>query len=633
MNANAPAVESRPATNLDSVVIRFCGDSGDGMQLTGTQFTNTSAVYGNDLATFPDFPAEIRAPAGTLPGVSGFQINIASDEIYTPGDRVNVLVAMNPAGLKTNVKDVETGGIIIVNEDAFSAGNLKKAGYPANPLDDGSLKAYTVYRIPISRLCEEHLAETGLGTKAISQSKNMFTLGLVYWLFDRSLDPTIEYLKNFFGTVKNMPEIADLNIRALKAGYNYGETTEIFQARFRVAKAKLAPGRYRKISGNEATAMGLIAGARLANKELVYASYPITPASDVLHSLSKYKNFHVKTIQSEDEIAAVCSAIGASYAGAVGVTGTSGPGLALKGEAIGLAVMTELPLVILDVQRGGPSTGLPTKTEQADLLQAVFGRNSECPCIVIAASSPGDCFDAAIEAVRLSTTFMTPVILLTDGYIANGAEPWPIPDVKGLKPITIKHPSGFNYHSEEFEGEGDNCFMPYLRDENLVRPWALPGTPGLEHRVGGLEKEDITGNVNYEPDNHQHMVNIRAQKVANVAKVIPPTKITGADSGDVLVVGWGGTYGAIQSTVRDLQRKGKAVSSVHIRHINPLPPDLGTIMKGFRKVVVPELNMGQLSMLIRAKYLVDAVGVNKVKGRPFLVDELTGHIEDVLNSL
>lgn len=607
---------------LESVVIRFCGDSGDGMQLTGTQFTNTSAMFGNDIATFPDYPAEIRAPAGTLPGVSGFQVNFASNDIYTPGDTVQVLVAMNPAGLKANLGDVDPGGIIIANSDAFTDGNLKKAGYASNPLEDDSLSSYRVFPVPISRLCEESLAETGMGTKAIAQAKNMFTLGLVYWLYDRPMDVTIEYLNTYFGNKKNKPELADMNVKALKAGYYLGETGELFATRYHVPKAKLAAGTYRKISGNEATALGLITASRLARKELVYCSYPITPASDILHTLCFYKHYHVKTLQMEDEIAAMCAAIGAAYAGGISATGTSGPGLALKGEAIGLAVMMELPIVIVNVQRGGPSTGLPTKTEQADLLQAMWGRHGECPTVVLAARSPSDCYDMAIEAVRLAVKYMTPVILLTDGYVANGAEPWKLPVIDEMKPIEIRHPREFNGRRDDVEGNGNNCFLPYLRDENQSRPWAIPGTPKLEHRIGGLEKATTSGNVSYDPDNHEHMVRQRAAKVQQVADGLPPTEIQGAQSGDLLIIGWGGTYGSIYSATQQLLQAGHKVGTVHLRYINPLPNDLGDIIKRFKRVVIPELNLGQLSTIIRSRYLVDAVGINKVKGKPFLVSEL-----------
>lgn len=628
--ATATPSNPRPVEDLNQVVIRFCGDSGDGMQLTGSQFTDTSALFGNDIATFPDYPAEIRAPAGTLPGVSGFQVNFASEDIFTPGDKVNVLVAMNPAGLKTNIKDVEPGGIVIVNEDAFSAGNLKKAGYEANPLDDHSLDRYRLYRIPITRLCEESLTATGQGAKAIGQAKNMFTLGIVYWLFDRPIEPTVEYLTDYFGTQKNKPEIADLNVRALKSGYYLGETTEMFPVRYRVPKAKLPAGKYRKISGNEAMALGLITAARLARKDLVYATYPITPASDILHNLSIYKNFRVKTMQMEDEIAAVCAAIGASYAGAIAVTGTSGPGVALKGEGIGLAIMMELPMVIVDVQRGGPSTGLPTKTEQADLLQAVYGRNSEAPLVVLAASGPADCFNTAIEAVRIAVKHMIPVIVLSDGYIANGAEPWKLPDIRSLRPIEIRHPTEFNYRRNDIPGDGPNAFMPYMRDGNYSRPWAIPGTAHMEHRLGGLEKQDITGNVSYDPENHHHMCLLRATKVARVADEIPPTVIDGDPSGDLLVIGWGGTFGSIHSAVQSVRARGKKVSAIHLRHMNPLPNDLGGIISRFKYVAVPELNLGQLRRIIRDRFLVDAIGINKVKGKPFLVEELVSQFNGIL---
>jgi len=625
-----PVDESHVET-LESIVIRFCGDSGDGMQLTGTQFTNTTALFGNDIATFPDYPAEIRAPAGTLPGVSGFQVQFAATDIFTPGDKVNALIAMNPAGLKANLGDVEKGGVVIVNEDAFTTGNLKKAGYESNPLDDGSLSEYKLFRIPISRLCEDALKDTGAGSKAINQSKNMFTLGVVYWLFDRSPQPTIDHLNHYFGDIKGKQAIADMNITALKAGFNYGENADLFPTQYRVPKADLPPGLYRRVSGNEATAMGLVAGAELANKTLLYASYPITPASDVLHNLSALKHYGVKTMQMEDEIAAVCAAIGGSFAGHVAVTGTSGPGLALKAEAVGLAVMTELPLVVVNVQRGGPSTGLPTKTEQSDLLQAMYGRNGESPCIIIAAKSPSDCFETAIVAVRLALEHMTPVILMTDGYIGNGAEPWLLPDINSYDPIEVSHPQGFNYHSDEVEGDGMNCYMPYLRNERLARSWAIPGTPDLEHRIGGLEKHELTGNVNYEPANHERMVRIRQEKVDRVADRLPPTEIFGDDSGDILVLGWGGTFGSIHAAVKSMRNSGRKISAVHLRYINPLPNDLEEIMSRFKTVVIPELNLGQLSRIIRDRYLIDAIPINKVQGRPFLVGELIGRIENAVS--
>lgn len=629
--ASDAALSKQSVETLESVVVRFCGDSGDGMQLTGTQFTNTAAVFGNDISTFPDFPAEIRAPAGTLPGVSGFQINFAANDIFTPGDHVDVLVAMNPAGLKASIDDVTAGGIVIVNENAFSAPNLKKAGYQTNPLEDGSLSPYRVFKIPISRMTEESLVATGMGSKAIAQAKNMYTLGLVFWLFDRPLEPTIDYLNNYFGMQKKKPEIADLNIRALKAGYYMGETAELFPVRYRVPQADLPPGKYRKVSGNEATALGLIAAAHSMEKSLFYASYPITPASDILHTLSIHKNYNVKTLQMEDEIAAICACIGAAFAGELAVTGTSGPGLALKSEAIGLAVMTELPLVIVNVQRGGPSTGLPTKTEQADLLQAMYGRNGECPCIIIAPQSPSDCFGTAIEAARLAVKYMVPVIMLSDGYIANGSEPWLIPTMRDLKPIKVQHAEDYNARDDQRPGEGLNCFHSYLRDENLARAWALPGTAKLEHRIGGLEKEDVTGNVCYEPDNHEHMIALRARKVALAARDIAPLEIDGDKSGDLLLVGWGGTYGAIHTACAQLRSAGRNVSAIHLRHLSPFPADLGDVLARFRTVVVPELNLGQLSKMIRAEFLVETIGINKVQGKPFFVDELVREVSEIMD--
>lgn len=604
-----------PNQQLEEVSVRFCGDSGDGMQLVGTQFTNASAIFGNDVSTFPDFPAEIRAPAGTLAGVSGFQINFSSHDIHTPGDRVNALIAMNPAALKTNVKDVETGGIVIVNEDAFDKSDLQKAGYTVSPLDDGSLSKYQLYRVPIEKLNADSLKDIAgeIGSKAVGRCKNFFALGIAAWLYNRPLQPTIDWITSKFG---GKPAIADANVRALKAGYYYGETAELFPTRYTVAKAKLKSGKYRKITGNEALALGLVTAAELAQTPLLYASYPITPASDILHMLSGYKNFGVKTFQAEDEIAAVAAAIGASFAGVIGVTGTSGPGMALKTEALGLAVMTELPLVCVDVQRGGPSTGLPTKTEQADLLQAVVGRNGECPLCVLAARSPGDCFDMAIWAVRIATRFMTPVILLTDGYIGNGAEPWILPDPSKFEKIKINHP----------EKAENGHFRPYARDEFLSRPWAVPGTKGLEHRIGGLEKENITGHISYDPQNHQAMIDLRAQKVANIAKIIPPLEVDGPGSGDLLVLSWGGTYGSVFSAAERARAMGYGVSNAHIQFMNPFPSNLGDILKNFKKVLIPELNSGQLRKLIRAEFLIDAVGFNKVQGKPFLIAELVEKI-------
>jgi len=596
---------------LPSVAIRFCGDSGDGMQLAGTQFTDTSALFGTDISTLPDFPAEIRAPAGTLPGVSGFQIHFSSTDIYTPGDELDALVAMNPAALKTNVKSLKPGGLLIVNEDAFGPSDLRKAGYDKSPLDDNSLSHWRLIRVPINKLTAGAAKETGLGAKEIDRCKNMFALGMVYWLYGRPLDATLRFFEQKFG--KKAPAVALANSLALKAGHNYGETAEIFNEQYQIPKAKLAPGKYRKITGNEAVAIGMVTASKLANKELIYCSYPITPASDILHELSSHKNFGVITFQAEDEIAAIGAAIGASFGGALGATGTSGPGVALKAEAMGLAVMTELPVVIVDVQRGGPSTGLPTKTEQADLLQALYGRNSECPVPVIAASSPSDCFSATIEAFIVAATYMTPVMLLTDGYIANGSEPWLIPQFDKLPKFDIKHPT---------EKNAETGFLPYKRDEKLVRPWALPGTPGLEHRIGGLEKQDVTGNVSYDPANHEHMVKTRAAKVAGIKPVGQDLIWTGPDSGDLVILGWGSTFGAIKAAVLELEKQGITVSACHVRYLNPLPASLGERLKRFKHVMVPEMNLGQLLMVIRSKFLIDARGLNKVRGQPFTIGEI-----------
>jgi 2-oxoglutarate ferredoxin oxidoreductase subunit alpha len=619
----APAGQRQvPVKDIESATIRLAGDSGDGMQLAGTQFTNTSAILGNDISTLPDFPAEIRAPVGTLAGVSGFQVHFSSLDIHTPGDKLNTLVAMNPAALKTNVKDLEPGGILIVNSDAFAKSDLQKAGYASNPLEDGSLKGYKVFAVPITKLNRAALADIKLSTREADRCKNFFALGLVYWLYERSLDPTLKWIKDKFS--KN-PAVLEANSRTLKAGYNYGETVEALPVHYRVPKAQIKPGRYRKITGNEAVAMGLVAASQLANVPLVYASYPITPASDILHALSEMKRFGVRTFQAEDEIAAMGAAIGASFGGALGVTATSGPGICLKSEAIGLAVMTELPVVIIDVQRGGPSTGLPTKTEQADLLQAMFGRNGECPAAILAPCSPADCFNMVFEAARLAISFMTPVFLLSDGYLANGAEPWRIPQVDQLPKIVVRHPTHPNSN-----GNGEAHFLPYKRDARLVREWAVPGTPGLEHRIGGLEKEDITGNVSYDPANHEHMVKTRAQKIANIANDIPELSVTGPAEGDLLVVGWGGTYGSILTAVQRAQRKGLKVAHAHFRYLNPMPRNTGAVLKRYKKVLVPELNRGQLRLLLRAEFLVDAVGLNKVQGKPFLVSEIEEAIERLL---
>jgi 2-oxoglutarate ferredoxin oxidoreductase subunit alpha len=607
---------ARELLELDAVTIRFAGDSGDGMQLTGTQFTNTTAIVGNDISTLPDFPAEIRAPAGSLPGVSGFQINFSNRDIRTPGDAPDVLVAMNPAALKVNLRDLVENGTVIVNTDAFTTNNLKKAGYETSPLEDGTLDGFKVFRVPVTTLTERALEGSALGKKQSDRSKNFFALGLMYWLYDRPLETTVEWIRSKFAKA---PDVADGNERALRAGYNYGDTTEIFQTTYRVRKAEIAPGTYRKITGNEAAALGFVAAAELAGRPLFYGSYPITPASDILHELSRHKNFGVKTFQAEDEIAAVCAAIGASFTGHIGLTGTSGPGVALKAEAIGLAVSTELPLVVVNVQRGGPSTGLPTKTEQADLLQAMFGRNGECPVAVVAPATPSECFSMAIEAVRLATRHMTPVFFLSDGYLANGAEPWRLPAIEDLPRFDVRFATD------------PETYQPFARDpETLARPWAIPGTPGLEHRIGGIEKADGSGNVSYDPANHEHMVRTRAEKIARIADELPPIEIFGEPEGKVLVVGWGSTYGSITSAVERLREAGKPVSSIHLRYLNPFQHDLGDILSRFERVLVPEMNLGQLAMLLRARYLVDAIPFSKVQGRPFKISEITARAEQLL---
>jgi 2-oxoglutarate/2-oxoacid ferredoxin oxidoreductase subunit alpha len=604
--------------DVQTVTIRFAGDSGDGMQLTGTQFTSTSAIFGNDISTMPDFPAEIRAPAGSLPGVSGFQVNFSSRDIRTPGDEPNVLVAMNPAALKVNLGDLEKGGILIVNSDAFSENNLKKAGYAQNPLEDGSLSGYRLFSLPITSLNANALTECKLTKKEIDRCKNFFALGLMFWLYDRPMKHTLDWIDTKF--MKN-PELAKANGMALKAGYYYGETAEIFTTHYVVHKAHLEPGKYRNITGNEATAIGFVTASQLAGRPLFYASYPITPASDILHELSRMQNFGVKTMQAEDEIAAIGAAIGASFAGSLGLTGTSGPGLCLKSEGLNLAVMTELPVVVIDVQRGGPSTGLPTKTEQADLLQAMFGRNSESPLAIVAPATPAECFTMAIEAWRIAIKYMTPVIFLSDGYLANGSEPWKIPEVSSLRKIDLQFRT---------DPEG---FFPYLRDpKTLARPWAIPGTPGLEHRIGGLEKQNITGNVSYDPENHQRMVNLRAEKVAGIVQDIPDVEVFGEPEGELLVVGWGGTYGAITAAVEEVQSRNLSVSSIHLRYLNPFPKNLGNVLGRFEKILVPELNLGQLGLLLRAKFLVPAIGFSKVKGKPFKISEIIDKIQEVLES-
>jgi 2-oxoglutarate ferredoxin oxidoreductase subunit alpha len=602
----------------DEVTVRFAGDSGDGMQLTGTQFTDTTALMGNDLSTLPDFPAEIRAPAGTLYGVSGFQLHFSSFDIHTPGDSPDVLIAMNPAALKVNLDELKRGGLIIVNKDDFDEKNLKLANYRTNPLEDGSLSGYEVHALPLSKMTLEALKDLGLPVKDAERCKNFFALGLLYWMFNRKMEPTMEWIKAKFS---KKPMILEANTRALKAGYHFGETAEIFTTRYVVRPAKLKPGKYRNISGNEATALGLVAASKKSGLPLFLGSYPITPASIILHQLAGYKNYGIRTFQAEDEIAGICAAIGASFAGALGVTSTSGPGVALKTESIGLAVMVELPLVICDIQRGGPSTGLPTKTEQADLLQALYGRNSEAPVPVLAAATPADCFDTIYEACRIALKYMTPIFFLSDGYLANGAEPWLIPDSKDLPEIKVNFCRDLkNFH-------------PYTRDEDtLARPWAIPGTPGLEHRIGGLEKQHITGNVDYEPENHELMVKLRTEKVARIAQEIPPTQIYGQSEGDLLVVGWGSTYGAIITAVERCREKGLSVSSIHLRYINPLPQDLGGFLKRFRKVLLPEINLGQLAKVLRAEYLIPIISLNKVQGLPFTPKEIQSKIEELLKN-
>lgn len=607
---------------LQDVVIKFAGDSGDGMQLTGTQFTNNVALMGADLSTFPDFPAEIRAPQGTLPGVSGFQLRFSSNSIYTPGDECDVLVAMNAAALKANLGGLKKGGKIIANTDGFDAKNLRLANYPEgeNPIENDSLDGYDLMKIDVTKLTREALKDIQMGVKEKDRAKNMFVLGFLYWMYNREMENTIDFLTEKFG---KKAEILESNIKALKAGYNYGDTTEAIGTTYVVQKAKIEPGTYRSIMGNQATALGLIAASSKSGLPMFLGSYPITPASDILHELSKYKNFDVRTYQAEDEIAGISAAIGASYGGALGVTTTSGPGMALKTEAMGLAVMLELPLVIINVQRGGPSTGLPTKTEQSDLLQAYYGRNGECPMPVVAANSPADAFDSVYEAVRISLQHMTPIIFLSDGYIANGAEPWIFPQDENLPPINVTFKTEL--------GHGEEKFQPYLRDEKLVRPWAVPGTKALEHRIGGIEKQNITGNINYEPENHQLMVKIREEKVEKIADYIPEQKIdSGEEKGKVLVLGWGSTFGVIKSACLELQAEGKSVSHAHIRYLRPFPKNLGDILKNFETVIIPEINNGQLIKIIRDKYLVDAKGYNKIMGVPITKAELIEELNKYL---
>ncbi len=608
---------SKTIETVDDVVIRFAGDSGDGMQLTGTQFTNTTALVGNDLSTLPDYPAEIRAPAGTLFGVSSFQLRFSSWDILTPGDQPDVLVAMNPAALKVHLKDLKKSGLILANTDSFDDKNLALAGFPENPLVDDSLHEYQVIEVPITKLTLNALQGIGLSQKEMVRCKNFFALGLMYWMYSRPMEPTESWIKQKFGSE---PKIAEANDKALKAGYYYGESTEVFASRFEVKPAQLNPGLYRNITGNEATALGVVAAAKKAGIPLFYASYPITPASDILHNLSGYKNYGVKTFQAEDEIAAAGVAVGAAYAGNLAVTGTSGPGAALKSETISLGVMLELPLVIVDVQRGGPSTGLPTKTEQSDLLFVMYGRDGEAPAPVIAAATPADCFHMAYEAARIAVKYMTPVYLLTDGYLGNGSEPWLVPDSKDLPAIPVT-----------FRTDPEN-FHPYARNENNVRPWALPGTPGLEHRIGGLEKANITGNVSYDPDNHDFMVHLRAEKVAGIAKDIPLQEVYGEQNGELLVVSWGGTFGAVRSTVDKMRKKGYKLSHAHLRYLNPFPRNLGEILKSFEKIFVPEINLGQLAQLLRSEYLIDVVQFNKVRGLPLRSMELEQAIVKTLEA-
>src|SRR5580658_7745545 len=607
----------KPHLKRDHVVIRFAGDSGDGMQLTGMQFTAESALAGNDIATLPDFPAEIRAPQGTLAGVSGFQLNFSSSEIFTAGDEPNVLVAMNPAALQANIEDVPPNAVIIVDREAFTESNVKRAGYKSNPLTDHSLDKFQVIEVDVTKLTSLAVHGMGLNNRAVFRCRNMFVLGMLSWLYQRPIESTLTYLESRF---KKTPEVLEANVKVLKAGFNYGETTEMFASSYEVPAARIAPGLYRNITGNSATALGFVAAAVKSGRPLFLGSYPITPASDILHELAGYKNFPVYTFQAEDEIAGVSAAIGAAFGGAIGITTTSGPGMNLKAEAIGLAVKTELPLVITDIQRAGPSTGMPTKPEQADLLMAMYGRHGESPIPVICAITPADCFTAAYEAVRIAIKYMTPVILMTDGQLANGSEPWLLPDTDKLPPIPV------NFRTDP---EG---FMPYIRDEDtLARPWAIPGTPGLEHRIGGLSTEDRTGNVSYSPANNEQMVRLRARKIAGIAREIPPTEIFGdADGGDIAVLGWGSTYGSLREAVKQMRDKGKSVSHIHLRYLNPLPTDLGDQLRKFKKVMVAEMNMGQLLKMVRADYLIDAIGCNKVQGRPFKVSELTNRITRAL---
>jgi len=607
-------VKQTVTEELETVAIRFAGDSGDGMQLTGTQFTETATLVGNDIATFPDFPAEIRAPAGTLAGVSGYQLNFSSKDIHTHGDEPDVLIAMNPAALKANLFDLKPDGIVVVNTSAFKTRDLDKAGYEQNPLEDGSLDSYRLYEVDITTLTLNAIADCGLNQRSAVRCKNFFALGLVYWMFNRSIEHSVEWIDQKFA--QRDATVAKANQMALKAGYYYGETAEVFTQNYVVRKAQLPAGRYRGVSGNEATALGFLAAAELSGLDLFLGSYPITPASDILHFLSKQKHLGVKTFQAEDEIAAACATIGAAFAGALAITTTSGPGVALKAEAIGLGMITELPMVVINIQRGGPSTGLPTKTEQSDLLQALFGRNGESPLPVVAACTPADCFDAALEAARIALRHMLPVFLLTDGYLANGSEPWKFPQMDALEPINVA------FHTDP------ETYKPYMRDENFARPWAIPGTPHLEHRLGGLEKEHETGNVSYDPDNHQFMTELRAKKVEKIADFIPPLDVYGDDAGGVLMLGWGSTFGAIRASVNRSRSTGIAVSHLHLRHLNPLPKDLASVLGRFERVVVPEMNGGQLAFLLQGKLGIKVESLSKVKGKPFKISELEAVIVD-----
>ena len=618
INSETKVIPRKRMSQLTAVTVRVAGDSGDGMQLAGDQFTDTAAVMGNDFATLPDFPAEIRAPAGTLPGVSSFQVQFSSEIIFTPGDQADVLIAMNPAALKVNLENVKKGGLVVVNESVFDEAHLKKAGWRSDPLKDDTLRAFQLIKVPLSGLTANALKDHPLKLSEVERCKNFFALGIVFWLYDRTMDHTIAWIQKRFA---KRPEMVNANIAALKAGYNYADMTEVLPSRYQVRQAKLEPGTYRKITGNEATAIGFITAAYLANKTLFYGSYPITPASNILQELARYKHFNVKTFQAEDEISAIGSAIGASFGGQLGVTGTSGPGICLKSEAINLAVMTELPLVIIDAQRGGPSTGMPTKTEQADLLQVLFGRNGESPIAVVAPKTASDCFQMAIEAVRIAIKYMTPVIFLSEADIANSAEPWRLPDIEKLPKIEVKHPVATG-----------SPFLPYARDpRTFARPWAVPGTPGLEHRIGGLAKADLTGNVSYDGPNNQKMVNYRAEKIRRIANDIPELEVRGPESGKLLILGWGGTYGPIYQAVSDLEAQGIRVSQAHLNYLSPFPKNLGHVLSQFQKVLIPELNSGQLLMLIRAAFPgTNAVGLNKVECQPFKVEEITSRIKGLL---